>query len=97
MTAAATTNAAPGTRVKNTGDIANLPFTGTITKTWSDRWGQFMDVLPDVAEGEIAEERRGIPCHAFPETGPGARWVLAAPGERRELHAGFSPDLSNVD
>lgn len=88
---------ADGTRVKYTGDVANLPYTGTVVRTRKDQWGEYMDVLPDVAEGEQAEERRGIPCHDFPETGPSKRWILPAIGERRERYAGFNPDLSNID
>ena len=88
---------ANGARVKYTGDVANLPYTATVVRTWKDQWGVNMDLLPDVPEGEQAQEKRGVPCHDFPETGPGARWVLAATGERREHHPNFNPDLSNTD
>lgn len=88
-----------GTRVKYTGDVANLAYTGTVTRAWKDKFGDaYMDVQPDAAPGEVVAENRGIPCHAFPETGPGKRWVLSAPGERREKYTGdYNPDLSNID
>lgn len=88
---------ADGARVKYTGDVANLPYTATVIRTWKDKWGEYMDLLPDMPEGEQAQEKRGVPCHDFPETGPGARWILAAQGERRERYANFNPDLSNLD
>ncbi|WNM70177.1 hypothetical protein [Myxococcus phage Mx1] len=86
-----------GTRVKYLGDIANQPFTGTVVNTWEDRWGEYMDVQPDTADGETAPVKKGVPCHAFPETGAGKRWVLAVDGERVEAYPDFDPDMTNCD
>lgn len=86
-----------GTRVKNQGDIANPAYTGTVVDARDGEWGPTMDVQPDAPEGETVPVKKGIPCHAFPETGAGARWVLAMPGERREFYQLTDYSPSNVD
>lgn len=86
-----------GTRVKNLGDIANPSYTGTVVDARDGRWGPTMDVQPDAAEGEVVEVKKGIPCHSFPETGAGKRWVLAAEGERREFYSYTDYSPTNCD
>jgi hypothetical protein len=82
----------PGARVQYTGDVCNAPKTGTITATYTNRWGSFAVVRWDCRE-MIGWERDGtavtwqgeffqeVPIHLIKqEPQPGYRFHLLPEG-----------------
>ena len=56
------TSHAEGTRIYNRGDMANHPHWGTITRSYTDRWGSHVTITIDEDDDTIDEVSYTVPA-----------------------------------